>query len=101
MAAKLAAHEEEPEVEQGVLDPEFETAKNPKIEKFAKRYRKLMLARKAAGEEETVAHQELLDVMIGEGIDHYEYQKLVVHVNAGKKKVKVKIKGADDDDDQD
>jgi hypothetical protein len=98
MAAKLA-DVDEPELEQGTIHPDFETPKNPKIEKFARRYRKLMLARKAAGEEEVVAHAELLDVMIAEGIDHYEYQKLVAHVNAGKKKVKVKIKGADDDAD--
>lgn len=96
MAAKLAV-QEEPELEQGTIHPDFETAKNPKVEKLARRYCKLMLERKAAGEDETNAHNELLDEMIAEGLTHYEFKGLVVHVNE-KKKVKVKMKGDDDDE---
>lgn len=96
MAAKLAVQDEpEVEVEQGSIHPDFETEKNPKIEKQARRYRKLMLARKSAGEEETAAHEELLETMVAEGVDHYEFRGLVVHVN-NNKKCKVKMKGDDD-----
>lgn len=97
MARKKAAVTEEPELEQGTIHLDFETPKNPKIEKAAKRYRKLMLERKAALEEEVQAHGELLEVMIAEGLTHYEFHGLVVHVGE-KKKCSVKQKGEDSDD---
>lgn len=93
--ARNTADPEEPDLEQGTIHPDFETAKNPKIEKAARRYRKLMLERKAAGEEEVEAHGELLETMIAEGVEHYEFHGLVVHVNK-KSKCKVKMKGDED-----
>ncbi len=97
MARKLKVDEEEPGLEQGTIHPDFETPRNPKVEKLAKRYRKLMLDRKEAGEEEQVAHGELLEAMIVEGLTHYEFKGITVHVNESKKcKVTVKGESADE-----
>jgi hypothetical protein len=98
MARRLKVVDEEPELEQGTIHPDFEIPRNPKIEKLANRYRKLMLERKAAGEEECEAHDELLKAMIAEGLDHYEFKNLTVHVNETQK-CKVKNKGAEADAD--
>lgn len=98
MARKKIDDPEEPELEQGTIHPDFETEKNPKIEKAARRYRKLMLERKAAGEKEVEAHGELLETMIAEGVEDYCFHGLEVHVN---KKSKVKVKMAGDNDEKD
>jgi hypothetical protein len=83
---------EEPEVEQGYIDPEFAPKKNARIHKAAKRYYGLMLERKAAGDEEKASHDTLLNIMLEEGVDSYEYQDLKVAVDTSKK-CKVKLQG--------
>jgi hypothetical protein len=83
---------EEPEMEQEVLHPDFKPVKNQRVHKAAKRYYSEMLARKSAGEEEKAAHDTLLNIMLEEGLDFYEYQDLKVAVDTSKK-CKVKLQG--------
>jgi len=83
---------DEPEVEQGYIDPDFKPVKNARVHKAAKRYYSLMLERKAAGEEEKASHDTLLNIMMEEGLDFYEYQDLKVAVDTSKK-CKVKLQG--------
>lgn len=81
---------EEPEMEQGVLDPEFKPVENARVHKAAKRYYDAIKERMALTEEEKEAHDTLLNTMMEEGIEHYVYQGLEAHVNTSKKcKVKV------------
>jgi len=89
MARKAAT---EPEMEQGYIDPDFKPVKNARVHKAAKRYYCLMLERKAAGDEEKAAHDTLLNTMMEEGLETYEYQDLKVAVDTSKK-CKVKIQG--------
>lgn len=56
------------------------------------RYRKLMLERKALGDDESDAHETLLATMAEEGLEHYEYKGLMADIDS-KKKAKVRMKG--------
>ena len=75
--------------EQGYLDG-LAPVKNEKIHRAARRYRSLMLERKAALAEEVKAAENLMRIMKEEGTDHYEYGDLLVNIDA-KEKVSVKI----------
>lgn len=89
------AKTDEPEFEQEVLDPDFKTVKNARVHKAAKRYYDAIRKRKAVGEDEVAAHDTLLNTMMEEGLEHYEYQGLEVHVNTAKKcKVKMASESA-------
>lgn len=89
----MAKKNAEPEMEQEVLHPDFKPVKNERVHKAAKHYYDLMLERKAAGDDENDAHDSLLNVMLEEGLEHYEYKGVFVDVNI-KKACKVKIEGA-------
>lgn len=70
--------------------PGTEPKKNNRVHTAAKRYAARRDERMAANEEEKAAHQTLLETMIEEGLDSYEYGDVEVHIDATKK-VKVKI----------
>lgn len=76
------------EPEQGFL-PDMAPVRNDRIHRAARRYRSLMLARKAALAEEVEAQDNLLRIMKEEGVEHYEYGNLSVHLDS-KEKVTVK-----------
>lgn len=89
------ARTEEPKLQEYL--PEMAPVKNDRVHKAALRYHKLILERKAAGEEENDAHTTLLATMLEEGLESYEYSSLSVHVDAHKKcKVKVEKKQAEE-----
>lgn len=90
---------DEPEMEQGVIHDDFKPVKNKRVHAAAKRYYALMLDRKAAGEDEKAAHDTLLNCMMEEGLEHYEYQGLTVDLDT-KKKCAVKMAGESNGDDE-
>lgn len=69
--------------------PESDDVKNPRVHSAAVRYRERMLERKAAGEEEKEAHDNLVRIMHEEGIDSYRYGDIEVHID---KTEKAKVK---------
>lgn len=95
MARKTA----EPEMEQEVLHPDFKPVKNARVNKAAKRYYGLILERKTAGDEEKAAHDTLLNAMMEEGLEFYEYQDLKVAIDT-KKKCSVKVQGEGNGEDE-
>lgn len=84
---------DEPEVEQGVLDPEFAPVKNARVHKAAKFYYDAICERLPFTQAEKEAHESLLNVMLEEGVEHYVYKGVEAHVNTSKK-VKVKVENA-------
>ncbi len=78
---------DEPEMEQGVLDPEFAPVKYDAI-----------CDRLPYTQAEKEAHDSLLNVMMEEGVEHYVYKGVEAHCNISRK-VKVKVEsGAKKDD---
>ncbi len=84
---------EEPEVEQGYIDPEFAPVKNARVHKAAKFYYDAICERPPFTQAEKEAHESLLNVMLEEGVEHYVYKGVEAHVNTSKK-VKVKVESA-------
>lgn len=91
----MARITEEPKL-QGYL-PGQEPVKNDRVHKAALRYHKLMLERKAAGDEEHDAHTTLLKTMQEEGLESYEYSTLSVFIDETQKcKVKIEKKAVEE-----
>ena len=74
--------------------------KNDRVHRAARRYVKLRDARMAANEEEKAAHTSLLETMIEERLESYEYGDLSVHIDSTRKcKVKLEAKSPSDNGD--
>ena len=92
MATKAKARKGRVRSEQTYL-PGTEPKKIPSVHKAAMRYADKRDERIAANSEEAAAHNTLLEKMMEEGIDSYEYGTLKVSID-NKRKVKVKIESA-------
>lgn len=87
MAARLSREETLP-------IPGMEPVRNEKVHRSAKRYAKLRDARMAANEGEKAAHNNLLTLMIAEGLTSYRYGDVEIFVDSTQK-CKVKVGGDD------
>lgn len=96
------AEDEKPEVDPGSpigqqFIPGMAPAKNDRVHPKAVLYVKERDRRIAAGKDEKAAHTDLLEAMLTEGIESYEYGGLTVTVQANRK---VKATFSEDQADQ-
>jgi hypothetical protein len=91
------AKKKQPDDEEGPALPGMEDERDDALIRAAKKYRKFMLDRKAAGELESDAHGQLIELMHDRGITAYSYRgvKLVLNVNE-----KCKVSTPDDGEDE-
>ena len=74
--------------------------KNDRVHRAARRYAKLRDARMDANEQEKSAHTTLLETMIEEHLESYEYGDVSVHIDSTRKcKVAIQAKSPSDNGD--
>ena len=74
--------------------------KNDRVHRAARRYAKLRDARMDANEQEKSAHTTLLETMIEEQLESYEYGDVSVHIDSTRKcKVAIQAKSPSDNGD--
>lgn len=70
--------------------------KNPKIHNLARRVKAASKEWSAAAEEHKGLKQSLIEAMIEEGLEHYEYGDVTVDIDT-KRKLKVKVESDDEE----